>query len=171
MEITLEKLDLKHANELYKFELENKLFYEKNWTPRPETYYIKDQFNLIMKELIKEQQQGKCFLYLIRDDTGKLVGRMNLNAQSESKGKAAELGYRMGENDIGKGIAGKAVGKILIIARENLQLEIITAGTAKDNIPSRKILEKNGFILKQITPKAFQINGKWIDDCQYEYLL
>ena len=54
MEITLRLLDESVSEKLFKFELENKSFFEKVGLSRGENYYDFNNFKTMMKEIIVE---------------------------------------------------------------------------------------------------------------------
>lgn len=57
-----------------------------------------------------------------------------------------EIGYGIALERRGQGFATRAVGKLLDLARADQRINIVAAETAVDNLPSQRILEKNGFI-------------------------
>jgi len=165
--ISLELLDLKNAQDIYDFEVENRAYFEENLPPRGENYYVLENYNNIIKELIDEQNRGECFMYVIRNEIGRVIGRINFVSVKNEKTKTAELGYRIGQTEIGKGIATRAVQMALNLGIERHQLDEVTAGTSTDNIASQKILEKNGFTYIGIDKNYMQLNGKQIDNVKY----
>lgn len=56
-----------------------------------------------------------------------------------------EIGYGIAPTRRGRGFATRAVGKLLELVRADTRIEIVAAETAVDNVPSQRILEKNGF--------------------------
>jgi len=167
MKISLELLDIKNSQDIYDFEVENRAYFERNLPSRGEDYYVLENFNNIIKELIDEQNRGECFMYVIRNETGKVLGRINLVSVKNERIKTAELGYRIGQTEVGKGVATKAVQMVLNLGIEKHQLEEVTAGTSKDNIASQKILEKNGFLCIGADENYMQLNGEKIDSLKY----
>ena len=64
-----------------------------------------------------------------------------------------------------KGIATVAVGKFMEFIRTKYDLKTVGAFTFSHNIPSIKVLEKNGFSLIE----EFEENGVWSKYFQYEF--
>lgn len=54
------------------------VFFEKSCLARGDEYYEENNFKKILKELIKEQEQGIHYMYLIKNDNDEIVGRINL---------------------------------------------------------------------------------------------
>ena len=166
MSIKLELVSEKNFNDIFKFELENKEYFEKTLPPRCSGYFEKNIFFNIMNEIEEEQKNGECYMYVIRNGFGNMVGRVNFFNLSEVR--TAEIGYRIGENESGKGYASDAVERALKIGFCEYRFKKIFAGTSPENIGSRKILEKNNFILVDKIKRDIEINGVWIDSFIYE---
>ncbi len=64
--------------------------------------------------------------------------------------KRAALGYWIDEAEDGKGYATEAVQRLSKIAFTRLMLNEITISPRQSNIASRRVAEKNGFILDRI---------------------
>ena len=61
--------------------------------------------------------------------------------------RKASVGYRLLQEEWGKGIAARALGIVVRELLENRQIEIITASTMIENQASAHVLMKNGFAL------------------------
>lgn len=166
MEIFIEKVKDSDAKELLLFELENRSFFEKSVPTRGEEYYKPDIFNVRHKALVEEQKQKGSRFYLIKNAEGSILGRINLVLdETETIG---DLGYRIGQEHVGKGIVNRAL-KILL--KEAIQLEIkqINAQTTTNNIASRKILEKNRFEHVRTNDDYFEMNGQMLQFVYYTW--
>ncbi|QNR21105.1 GNAT family N-acetyltransferase [Exiguobacterium sp. Helios] len=157
MKIQLKACTALDAEELYVFELENRLYFEQSIPSRGEDYYLPEIFKQRHASLLQEQRDGTSFFYLIKDEGGEIMGRINL-VNRDVTTKRAELGYRIGQNHTGKGIAKEAV-RLLIGQCRKLDIKEIQAKTTDGNIASRKILTGNGF---QQESKAVEVelNGQ-----------
>ena len=165
MNINLELLSLENADDIYDFEVKNRAYFEKNLPSRGDDYYILDKFKSIINLLINEQSCGDCFMYIIRNEVGEIVGRVNFTDVKTNGVKSAELGYRIGQNSIGKGVATKAVQIALKQTAQQHNLEKITAGTSPNNKASQRVLEKNGFIFAGM--RKIEIGEELIDSLEY----
>ena len=78
-----------------------------------------------------------------------------------------EIGYHISERHTGKGYATEAVMAFLPVIMEQLSLSSIIGECLTDNIASRRVLEKAGFVLK------YKGKGKYLgelrDICRYLY--
>lgn len=81
---------------------------------------------------------------------GVAVGGIGLNIGNDIERLSAELGYWIGEKYWGMGLASEAVKGIVKYGFKDLELERIFAKPFEQNTASRRVLEKNGFILEGI---------------------
>lgn len=81
-----------------------------------------------------------------------------------SKIDAVEIGYSIGENYWGQGIATKVVGVLVKFLFEKIGVNRIEANTMVENMPSQKVLLKNKFYKEGIVRQGAFWNGKGIVD-------
>lgn len=112
MEISIICLQERDAEELFEFEKNNRLFFEQMVPGRGEDYYNFETFKIRHRELLTEQQENKSKFYLIRDNAGSIIGRINL-VDIDTTNDIAEVGYRVGQEYGGKGIGAKALKLLL----------------------------------------------------------
>lgn len=171
MNITIQSVSEKDYEEIYQFENRNKAFFEQMLPPRSEAYYQYDTFKAIMEKLQIEQNEGQYHMYIIRNEKDAFVGRINLQISVSEKIKSADLGYRMDYEEQGNGYASEAIALVLRVAFEDLMIYKVTAGTAKNNAASQKVLEKNGFQRMGEEEKVLKINNTWVDGVIYSIAL
>lgn len=165
--ISLELLSEENSTDVYSFEKENREYFERNLPPRPANYFDPEGFKEITRELLTEQTNWDVYMHIIRDSQGALVGRINLSVL-ENDQKTAELGYRIGENYTNLGYASEAVRLVLDKAFNNYGLNKIIAGTATDNLASKRVLLKNGFTFSKIIENDLQIHNEWVHTAVFE---
>ncbi|GAB3195794.1 RimJ/RimL family protein N-acetyltransferase [Pontibacter aydingkolensis] len=66
-----------------------------------------------------------------------------------------EIGYGVYPNHEGKGWMTKVVAGFLQWAQEQPRIKIVLAETSKKNVPSIRVLQKNGFILSRENAKFY----------------
>ena len=159
--ISLELLSEENSIDVYAFEKENREYFERSLPPRPAHYFDLEGFKEITRELLREQENHNIYMHIIRDVQGVMVGRINLSVL-ENDQKTAELGYRIGENVTNLGYASEAVKLILDKAFNTYGLNKIIAGTARDNLTSKRVLLKNGFTFSRIIKNDLQVNNEWV---------
>lgn len=112
--------------------------------------------------MIKEHE-GKDSLFRAVLADGKVVGNITIEGKQDIYVKDAELGYILNKNYFGKGIATAATNLIVKEAFEKLDIEKISSEVFAPNVASRRVLEKNGFVLEGILKNAAYKNGKLYD--------
>ncbi|VYU43722.1 Ribosomal-protein-serine acetyltransferase [Clostridium tertium] len=108
---------------------------------------------------------------IIRDFQGEIVGRVNLVDIVKGNFNKAEIGYRIGEEYIGKGYAQKSVKLVLDDAVNKYKLHRVEAGVSPENIASQKVLINNGFRMVGAYKEYIFLNGKWSDSAIFEKVL
>jgi ribosomal-protein-alanine N-acetyltransferase len=154
-----ETLKESHAPKLLAFELESREHFESLIAPRDISFYSL----LGVQKHIKELQHisGKYFV-LIKNDA--IIARANIkNIQSNGN---AEIGYRVGKHEAGKGIGTTCVKFLVSVAKE-LGLNFLSAFVICNNPASEKVLLNNGFHLDLCLPNGFEHNGKSFHGFKY----
>lgn len=132
----------------------------------PYPYAEKDALFFI--ELTESESPQVTFGVLT--EQGELCGVIGLVVQKGIYRLTAEIGYWLGEEYWGKGIATKAIELISKYGFENLQLERIHAGVFEYNIGSMKALEKNDYQKEGIFANAVIKNDNIYDEHRYSKL-
>ena len=169
MDISLEVLRHTDAKKLYEFELENRDYFEKMVPSRGDDYYNWESFNTRHEDLLDELAKGLSYFYLIKNENGVIVGRMNVVDIDKSR-NLGYLGYRVGEAYTGIGIANKALKLLLSIMKEE-GIKQILAKTTTNNIASQKILEKNGLKHISTSDEEVKINGQSLKFVNYQWTI
>jgi len=81
---------------------------------------------------------------LAEKNTSALIGTLCLWHFAED-GKSADIGYELKKEFQGKGYMSEAVEALLRTAFTHMNVEILYAETHQANIPSLKLLQRNGF--------------------------
>lgn len=79
---------------------------------------------------------------------GEIVGTISIEQKDDVYRKDSEIGYYLLQEVYSKGIMSEAVRQICEIAFETLYIIRITGLVYEPNIASRKVLERNGFLLE-----------------------
>jgi [ribosomal protein S5]-alanine N-acetyltransferase len=95
---------------------------------------------------------------------GRVCGGIGFIPGSDVEKKSAEIGYFVGEDFWGKGIATKAIALLVKYLAANHQFVRLFSIVYANNPGSMKALQKNGFNLEQIRKKAVFKNGVIMDD-------
>ena len=100
---------------------------------------------------LKERAEGRSYAFAIKE-RGEIVGACGLHGIEGLQ--AMDLGYWVGRPYWGQGFATVGVHLVLEFAFRNLRLESVHAKVLETNAASRRVLEKNGFLLLGVQPHA-----------------
>lgn len=137
----------------------NPLIFDNGYDKVPNPFTIKDA-----KEFIKLQLDQKTALRKLIYWNNEFVGEIGIEIKPDVFRLSAEIGYFIGEDFWGNGIASKALKLMTNYTFKNFDIIRIEAGVFDFNKPSMRVLEKNGFHLESIKKKAVYKNGKIMDD-------
>ncbi len=153
---------------LLDFELTNRAFFEARINARPPSYYSADGVAAAIASAIDDAANDRGYQFLVRADSGELVGRANLAGVRRPHYHSASLGYRIAEQAAGKGYASQAVRRIVEIAFGALGLHRIEADVRDGNVASLRVLSRNGFIQYGHSRRSFELAGVWHDRLHFE---
>ncbi|MFI8892229.1 GNAT family N-acetyltransferase [Streptomyces paradoxus] len=140
--VTLEPLRADHAEALLAFERENRAYFARTVPDRGDAFFTPEGFAAQLQALLDEQHARVCRFHVVLGEDGELIGRINLLDLVDG---SAELGYRVGEQAAGRGVATAAVAQVCRLAAADYGLTSLTARTTLDNPASMKVLARNGF--------------------------
>ncbi|WP_172840574.1 GNAT family N-acetyltransferase [Virgibacillus phasianinus] len=95
-------------------------------------------------------------------DSGKVIGSCGF-LNMHSKHHRAEVGYGLGKDYWGKGIASEALAAVVAYGYQQLQLERIEALIEPANLSSQKLVEKHGFTREGLLRHYEYTRGKFDD--------
>ncbi len=95
------------------------------------------------------------------------VGSIGLHMQADILRKNYEIGYWLGEEHWGKGIAVEAVRQICEYGFASLDCMRIFARIFGNNTASQKVVQKAGFVLEATFEKTILKNGEFLDELIY----
>ena len=116
---------------------------------------------------VVKENEGKTGIFREIIVDGKIIGTISVEQKEDVYRKDAEIGYYLLPEEYSKGIMTEAVRQICETAFEKLDIIRITGLVYEPNIASRKVLEKNNFILEDTMKKAVIKNNNIYDLCIY----
>ncbi|MEU3949909.1 GNAT family N-acetyltransferase [Streptomyces sp. NPDC029526] len=140
--LTLERLRAEHAPAVLAFERAHRAHFARSVPDRGDAYFTPAGFAARHAALLAEQDAGSCHFHVVLDGNGTLVARVNLVDVADG---SAELGYRVGADATGRGVATAAVAEVCRLAARSYGLTTLTAATTLDNPASQRVLTRNGF--------------------------
>ncbi|MET9959119.1 GNAT family protein [Streptomyces sp. NPDC006326] len=139
---------------------------------RSEVFYTEEGQRARVEALLAERDGGRLAPYvLVETGTGTPVGMINLGSISLGPFRSGGVGYWVDQAWTGKGLATAALEEVCRIARDELGLHRVEAGTLVDNLASQRVLAKAGFRQYGLAPQYLHINGAWRDHRLFQRLL
>ena len=164
--LTIRTLRRDDAAPLLAFEQANRAWFERHIDPRPDEFYSVDGIQAHVAQFLGEHQQGRMHPCVIVDEQGELIGRANLKDIDREQG-VAEVGYRIGEQQAGKGLATAALRHLIALAQDEWQLASLCAYAIDGNAASVRVLERCGFVQGTAVPDIAIVAGNVVDGHAY----
>ena len=95
------------------------------------------------------------------------IAGMNLSNDKYNRG---EIYYKFLPSHWGNGYATEVSRALIKFGFDDLNLHIVEAGVATENIKSIRVLEKSGMTREGLRRKILPIRGEWLDNYQYAIL-
>ena len=163
-EVLLRPLEMSDAPSFAKHANNRKIWlYVRDQFPHP--YSLEDAQHFISMSMRYEIPRQ---LAIVVD--GEAVGACGLLLQADVYRKNAEIGYWVGEEYWGKGIATKAITALKSHAFTYFDLNRLYAGVFETNPASMRVLEKAGFEREGVSRKAVFKDGRFLDEVRYGVL-
>ena len=122
----------------------------------------KDWMKICLERKKKKDPESISFSIVI---DGEVVGGVGFNKMA--KNHKAEIGYWLGRKHWGKGIMPEVVKIVTDYGFKKLKLKRICGFVYSFNLPSMRVLEKNGYKLEGILKKDIKKGGKLFDKHVY----
>lgn len=120
----------------------------------------------------RERELGTAWpFFIFSAETGALVGGVTLSNIRRGVAETGTVGYWIGQEHAGRGLATAAVRALMRYAHEDLRLHRLEAACVPNNHPSRRVLEKSGFSQEGLARAYLKINGVWADHLLFGVLL
>jgi ribosomal-protein-alanine N-acetyltransferase len=137
---------------------------------RPIPKSIDDIHELIQKmEIMKSKGEGISWGIFKKENLEVNIGNIGLY-RIIAEHYRAEVGYMLNIGNYQQGIMFEAIQKVIEFGFTNMKLHSIEANINPENIASRKLLEKAGFIREAYFKENFYFNGKFTDSEIYSLL-
>jgi len=114
------------------------------------------------REMEKTEREGRSFSMAFYLGSA-IVSLVTLNEIVRGPFQSAFISWNVDHAEEGKGIATEAVSHVLQSAREELHLHRIEANIRPENIRSRRLAEKLGFVYEGTSRNYLFVDGAWRD--------
>jgi ribosomal-protein-alanine N-acetyltransferase len=142
------------------------------WEPtRSEAFFTVASQEAHAQQCVVDASAGRGIRFVIESDDGEIRGRMNLNNIVRGAFWSADLGYWVDATRVHRGLASRAVARVIEHSRTELRLHRLQAATLLHNLGSQRVLLGNGFERIGMAPKYLLIAGEWQDHLLFQRLL
>ena len=108
------------------------------------------------------QDTNEYFL-ICTHERDRIAGTINLSQIFRKAFQNAYLGYMLGAGFTGHGYMTESVSLVLRFAFEKLKLHRVEANVQPSNLPSIRVLQRNGFSKEGFSRRYIKIGGRWRD--------
>ncbi len=138
------------------------------WSHEPWT--DRAQVIAYLERMCRERETREFYPWAIasNDDDG-LIGTVALYELDHTH-RRGMIGYSLSPSKQGHGYANEALRLMIAHAFSTLGLRRLEADTDPQNAPSRRLLEKLGFVLEGTMRKRWFVHGAWQDTSWYALL-
>lgn len=141
------------------------------WEPvRPAEYFTAAGQKAIIERSLADAADARGYVWVMADGET-IVGRIALSDIVGGAFQNGHLGYWIAASRQGQGLMSAAVGLVCELAREELGLHRIQAGTLLHNLGSQRVLGKHGFARIGVAEKYLRIAGQWQDHLLFQKIL
>lgn len=135
-------LTAEHQDAVLEFETVNRTYFAASITDRGDDFFA--DYPARHAALLAMQAAGTDRFHLVLTDDGSIAGRVNLMEVADGD---AKVGYRVGRDYAGRGLATEAVRQVCHLARSAYGLTRLYAVASVDNHASQTVLLRNDFII------------------------
>ena len=123
-----------------------------------------------MFERLSHNDQAYSFL-IFKSDNEDFIGEVNISNVQRGIIQSCTIGYWIAKDCEGKGMMSESLELVKEFIFNELKLHRIEAACLPHNMPSLKLLLKNGFIKEGTARKLLKINDKWQDHTVLSFIL
>jgi len=159
--MNIRTLQADDVERLLAFELANRSWFEQHVEAREPAFYTAAGVAAHVADYLASHAAGTMHpCVLTSDDGAAIIGRANLRRIDHVSG-IGEAGYRIAREQARQGLGSQALDHLMGLARTHYGLRILNAWISPQNLGSRRILEKRGFMRDALAaPHVVQVNGQ-----------
>jgi ribosomal-protein-serine acetyltransferase len=165
--LALELLSLRHAQELYEAVDENRA-HLRPWMPWVESTKSVADIKAFISTTLSQIANDSGFQTAIRFHE-RIVGVVGMH-QVDQKNRSTSLGYWLAKDVQGKGIVTRACAAYISHAFSDLGLHRVEIRCATENLRSRAVPERLGFVSEGTAREAEWVNGGYVSHVVYGLL-
>ena len=152
-DVYLRKIQVSDYNDMFEYGTDPEVIKYLSWGPYKTKEEVKDT---IRNLFFTKPDKGVPYAYaIIYKDNDKMIGTCDYHTINHDLNRG-EIGYALNRNYWGKGIMTKVCGALISFGFNYLELDAIDIAHHKDNIGSKRVIEKCGFRYL----KEYEKNGR-----------
>jgi ribosomal-protein-alanine N-acetyltransferase len=169
--VVLKKLHEVSLNQLKEYLVKNRTFLAQ-WEPtRDDQFFSEEAITQDIQQKAIDVQQGNAVHYgIYLRGTYTLIGTISVTNIIRGAFLSCFLGYKLDQDHVNKGFMTEALTFVIKDCFTNLGLHRIEANVMPRNIPSKRVLEKLGFVNEGMSKNYLRIYGQWEDHEHYVLL-
>jgi ribosomal-protein-alanine N-acetyltransferase len=148
---TVRELKSTDTEALLAFEMRNRAWFESQIDARDPSFYSLQGVAEHIESYLSDFAMGAWHPFVIEDSSECIVGRANLKCIDLSQ-RSAQVGYRIDQQACGKGLATLALRHLIEQAKVRWDLNQLIAYVYEENLGSRTVLDRCGFLPDQSGP-------------------
>lgn len=153
----------KHAKQLFQFVYQSDITQTIKWNG-PESF---NEYHESLKTREQMMIDKEIHMFTIIDPKSKsYIGSADIRPYQDCN--IADIGFWIARDFHGQGLGTKVVKELLDYSFNYLQLDAVEAFVFLGNLASKKVLEKNGFVLQGIEKERVLKNGQKIDEWKFQ---
>ncbi|MEF2094719.1 GNAT family protein [Bacillus sp. CFBP9009] len=164
--LILREVTIEDANDMFKYLSDTDVVKPMGLDPCQTVNDVWDEIKWY--ESIFEEGSGIRWGITLKN-SGKVIGSCGF-LNMVSKHHRAEIGYELTKDQWGKGIASEALEAVVMYGYRHFHLERIEALIEPDNLPSQKLVEKQGFRREGLLRHYEYTCGKFDDLYMYSLI-
>lgn len=150
----------------------------KNWISDPEiqslisepVYSTKQEVAELLKKYIESYDKSDFYRWaIVLKETNECIGQIAFFL-IDNKNHFGEIEYCIGKKFQRKGFATECTQALIDFGFEQIQLNKIQICHKANNTPSKRVIEKCGFVYEGTLRDFFYMNGKYVDRLYYSIL-
>ena len=166
--LTLKSLDEEDSEPVLDFYNRNRVFLRR-WEPLRNEGFYTDSFQKLSLKLDRESQiKGDMYRFWIyKHGESEIIGTVSLTHIVRGVFKSCYLGYKISEENEGKGFMYEALKSVVDFAFDKLKLHRIEANIMPTNERSIQLVKRLSFEYEGMSKKYLKINGYWEDHLRF----
>jgi len=164
--LILRRMELKDAHNMYIMRSDDQVM---RYLDRPKAVSPEEMLNKV-KQIYNDTEAGSCIQWTICTlDDNQLIGNICI-WNIDKNHHRGELGYMLRREYHSQGFMMEAIKEVIQYGFNVMNLHSLEGQVTPKNIPSIKVLERNGFVREAYYRENYLYEGKFIDTAVYSLL-